>query len=336
MPSPSSGRWPSTTASDPDGSSRCGWASTPVSRSRRKATTTEPPWWWPSGSATPPEPAGANAGAVAAAVASAALEAGAPTFAAPVLVEVAELAGSHGDGARAAEAARDFEVIARSTGCDLYRALAGIGSAWAGLSAGEAERASREAREAVAVFSALGYRGFLGRAHHVLGRCRIAQGDTRAGRAALEEAVRTFDACAATWRRDRAQEVLGGLPSEPEPASPVRPSRKKLLLPGGLTEREAQVLRLVAAGKTNKGIAAELYLSEKTVGRHLSNIFTKLGVNSRAAATSFAHRHGDRLNRAPRGANAPWRWRRRLFGVASFGVFDRCGAVPLPRTFAST
>jgi DNA-binding NarL/FixJ family response regulator len=43
---------------------------------------------------------------------------------------------------------------------------------------------------------------------------------------------------------------------------------------------------------TDKMIATQLHLSEKTVGRHLSNIFTKLGVNSRAAATSFAHRHG--------------------------------------------
>jgi ATP/maltotriose-dependent transcriptional regulator MalT len=59
-------------------------------------------------------------------------------------------------------------------------------------------------------------------------------------------------------------------------------------LPGGLTEREAQVLRLVAAGRTNRELAAELYLSEKTVARHLSNIFTKIGVSSRAAATAYA------------------------------------------------
>lgn len=61
--------------------------------------------------------------------------------------------------------------------------------------------------------------------------------------------------------------------------------------PGGLTEREAQVLRLVAAGKTNRSIAEELFLSEKTVARHLSNIFTKLGVTSRSAATSYAYEH---------------------------------------------
>ena len=63
-------------------------------------------------------------------------------------------------------------------------------------------------------------------------------------------------------------------------------------LPAGLTEREAEVLRLVAAGMTNRQIATELHLSEKTVARHLSNIFTKLGVPSRAAATAFALRRG--------------------------------------------
>jgi DNA-binding NarL/FixJ family response regulator len=60
---------------------------------------------------------------------------------------------------------------------------------------------------------------------------------------------------------------------------------------GGLTDRELQVLRLVAAGKTNRAIAAELVVSERTVDRHVSNIFTKLGVSSRAAATAQAYEH---------------------------------------------
>ena len=59
----------------------------------------------------------------------------------------------------------------------------------------------------------------------------------------------------------------------------------------GLTARELQVLRLVAAGETNKAIAAELVLSERTVDRHVSNIFAKLRVSSRAAATAFAYEH---------------------------------------------
>jgi DNA-binding NarL/FixJ family response regulator len=60
---------------------------------------------------------------------------------------------------------------------------------------------------------------------------------------------------------------------------------------GGLTPREMQVLRLVASGKTNKSIAADLSLSEKTVDRHVSNIFNKLAVPSRAAATAYAYEH---------------------------------------------
>ncbi len=59
----------------------------------------------------------------------------------------------------------------------------------------------------------------------------------------------------------------------------------------GLTPRELQVLRLVAAGQTNKAIAAELVLSGRTVDRHVSNIFSKLGVSSRAAATAYAYKH---------------------------------------------
>jgi DNA-binding NarL/FixJ family response regulator len=59
----------------------------------------------------------------------------------------------------------------------------------------------------------------------------------------------------------------------------------------GLTPRELQVLRMVAAGETNKAIAAELVLSERTVDRHVSNIFVKLGVSSRTAAAAFAYEH---------------------------------------------
>ncbi len=59
----------------------------------------------------------------------------------------------------------------------------------------------------------------------------------------------------------------------------------------GLTRRELQVLRLVATGKTNRGIATELVLSERTVDRHVSNIYAKLGLSSRAAATAYAYEH---------------------------------------------
>jgi len=59
----------------------------------------------------------------------------------------------------------------------------------------------------------------------------------------------------------------------------------------GLSAREIEVLRLIAAGKTNHAIATELFLSERTVHRHVSNIFDKLGVHSRTAAVSYGIRH---------------------------------------------
>jgi DNA-binding NarL/FixJ family response regulator len=62
--------------------------------------------------------------------------------------------------------------------------------------------------------------------------------------------------------------------------------------PGGLTAREVEVLRLVASGKTNRAIARELGLSEKTVARHVHNSLTKIGVPSRAAATAYAYENG--------------------------------------------
>ena len=79
---------------------------------------------------------------------------------------------------------------------------------------------------------------------------------------------------------------------EPSPM-PRRPPRSwpAPAFPRGLTPREAEVLRLVAAGKTNRDIAVELVISEHTVGRHLQNLFAKIDVSSRAAATAFAFEH---------------------------------------------
>ena len=61
--------------------------------------------------------------------------------------------------------------------------------------------------------------------------------------------------------------------------------------PSGLTAREVQVLSLVATGRTNREISSTLMISEHTVARHLQNIFSKLGVSSRTAATAFALEH---------------------------------------------
>ena len=81
--------------------------------------------------------------------------------------------------------------------------------------------------------------------------------------------------------------VLEGTAEREGPA--LRPSTA---LAQRLTAREVHVLRLVAAGKTNRQIATELVVSENTVARHLANIFNKLGLSSRAAATAFALRNG--------------------------------------------
>jgi DNA-binding CsgD family transcriptional regulator len=82
----------------------------------------------------------------------------------------------------------------------------------------------------------------------------------------------------------RLRTRLRSLPSQPgiPPQTP---------LPAGLSRREAEVLRLVAAGQSNRQIAQTLALSEKTIANHLTHIFNKLGVDNRAAAAAFAVRH---------------------------------------------
>jgi DNA-binding CsgD family transcriptional regulator len=109
---------------------------------------------------------------------------------------------------------------------------------------------------------------------------RLGPGDAEQAPPLLEGALRQFSSLGMTGWVRRAEDVAHSL------------SRATKDVAGGLTQRETAVLRLVADGKTNKAIAAELYLSEKTVEHHLSRIFAKLGVGSRAAATSWAHRSG--------------------------------------------
>jgi ATP/maltotriose-dependent transcriptional regulator MalT len=95
------------------------------------------------------------------------------------------------------------------------------------------------------------------------------------------EALGDRDAAEIELEEARASFVRLGAPDEPGDPTPAH----------GLTARELQVLRLVATGETNKAIAAELVLSERTVDRHLSNIFAKLSVSSRTAATAYAYEH---------------------------------------------
>lgn len=92
-----------------------------------------------------------------------------------------------------------------------------------------------------------------------------------------------FDAAASVF------EQLGAAPDRVRVEELSRKAARKVA--AGLTARELEVLTLIATGKTNRVIAAELFISEKTVARHVSNIFTKLGLSSRAAATAYAYEH---------------------------------------------
>jgi ATP/maltotriose-dependent transcriptional regulator MalT len=100
------------------------------------------------------------------------------------------------------------------------------------------------------------------------------------------------DEDSAEMELDAAHWIFGRLGAGPDVAHSQSLSGKAAATPAsGLTARELEVLRLVATGKTNRVIAADLFVSEKTVARHVSNIFTKLGLSSRAAATAYAYEH---------------------------------------------
>lgn len=88
------------------------------------------------------------------------------------------------------------------------------------------------------------------------------------------------------------QPVPAGPDARTAPAPTIGSDAQHAADAGPLTARETEVVRLVSAGLSNRTIAAELFISEKTVARHLSNIFTKLGLASRAAVTAYAYRHG--------------------------------------------
>jgi DNA-binding NarL/FixJ family response regulator len=131
-----------------------------------------------------------------------------------------------------------------------------------------------------------------------------ALGEAEAGVAWLEGQALVLDAAVSLARSLLVAPASGAVDDAPARTDEGSRPRAHLLLmarppppgarahPNGLTAREAEVLRHVATGKTNREIAIALSLSEKTVARHLSNIFAKLDVPSRAAATAFALREG--------------------------------------------
>jgi DNA-binding NarL/FixJ family response regulator len=152
---------------------------------------------------------------------------------------------------------------------------------------------------------------------HATGAVRLAEGDGREALAAMRHAWAAWQQLDAPYEAARARVVMAlacrklgdegsaqmefdaarwvflQLGAGPDVARAEALSRRAAVRgTDGLTGREGQVLRLVAAGKTNRAIAADLFLSEKTVARHVSNIFRKLGLSSRSAATAYAYEHG--------------------------------------------
>jgi DNA-binding NarL/FixJ family response regulator len=86
--------------------------------------------------------------------------------------------------------------------------------------------------------------------------------------------------------------TIGMSPLQEKASAMIDTIKSGPVLPDGLTTREVEVLRLVAAGKTNQEIADELFIAERTAANHVSNIFEKIGCGNRVEATVYAHRHG--------------------------------------------
>lgn len=189
----------------------------------------------------------------------------------PALLEVALAAG---DLACASEAsARLDEASASAPDAAFLRAAAAAARGRLALHRSAPQEALGALRTALEDFRATGSPWDGARCRVVVADACEALGDHETARLERDAARATFVALGAQPELDRLDNV-------------TRTERH------GLTGREAEVLRLVAAGATNRGIADQLVLSEKTVARHLANIFAKLDVSNRAAATAWAHQHG--------------------------------------------
>jgi DNA-binding CsgD family transcriptional regulator len=183
------------------------------------------------------------------------------------------------------------------------------------LTAGDLEEARRAADE-LAGIATNGKRAMLDAiSGRVQGEVALAEGDPKAALAPLRESARLWQELDAPYEVGRvrvlvglacralgdeesaglelgaAREVFERLAAAPDLARIDRFEGRASADSHGLSAREIEVLRLVAAGKTNREIASELVVSEHTVARHLQNIFRKLDVTSRTAATAFAFQH---------------------------------------------
>jgi DNA-binding CsgD family transcriptional regulator len=181
------------------------------------------------------------------------------------------------DVAAAHAAADELAEIAADLGAPFLHAVSAHARGAVLLAEGDAMAALATLREAWTRWQDLEAPYEAARARVLIGRACRELGDEDGAELELDAARWTFERLGAT--PDVAR--VGELTRAPRPAGA-----------GALSAREVQVLRLVATGRTNRVIATDLHISEKTVARHVSNIFLKLDLSSRAAATAYAYRHG--------------------------------------------
>jgi DNA-binding CsgD family transcriptional regulator len=174
-------------------------------------------------------------------------------------------------------AADELSRLAAEVGEPLPDALAAHADGAVLLAEGDVRAALAALRGAWTAWQALDVPYESARVRVLLGLACRRLGDTDGAEMELDAARWVFQQLGAVPELARVQALTGGPPARAA---------------GGLTAREVEVLRLVTAGKTNRAIAADLVLSEKTVARHLSNIYAKLGLSTRAAATAYAYEHG--------------------------------------------
>ncbi|HTG48499.1 MAG TPA: LuxR family transcriptional regulator [Actinomycetota bacterium] len=198
-----------------------------------------------------------------------------PARRARLLAALAEIAAASGALEEAAGAAAELRAIADDAGTAPLQALA---QATDGVVAARADphAALERLRPALAAYEELQLPYEAARVRAWIGRTLLACGERDQGELALRTAAGELRDLGAARDAAELEGLLSGSPA----------------LPDGLTAREAEVLKLVAAGRTNRDIAVELVISEHTVARHLQNMFAKLGVSSRAAATAYAFEHG--------------------------------------------
>lgn len=191
----------------------------------------------------------------------------------PAHVEIMLAVGNLQD---ARNACCELEEIARSLDTEVPGAIAAQARGAVDLAEGDANAAIGSLHRALAVWHRIEAPYAAARVRVLIGLACRALGDEDGAGLEIDAARAVFERLGAAPDLVRIRSLTNGTPS----------GRSH-----GLTPRELEVLRLVAAGETNKVIAAKLFLSEKTVDRHVSNILTKLDVSSRTAATAFAYRH---------------------------------------------